>query len=363
MNARAVEVVIAVHSTTRPVRQAVESVLEAGEDAAALVVAHEVAPEAIAALLAGLLDDGRVRVVGFSDGIRSPAGPFNHGLALADAEFVSILGSDDRLEAGALDAALTRARTDGADAVILPIRLPGVLRVRSPLTRPGRTARLDPASDRLFGRTAPLALMRRTVVESYAPVFDPDFETGEDLEFGARLWSTASVSYGHLDPAYVGGTDGSDRVTDQDPDLRRTLPAALALAGREWVAALDGRVRRSLATKILRVSVLGALTLRARDPRPLEAAEIQLLAETRRRWVALDAAAEASFPLADRRLLDACAPDADDAVLRDAVLRRASASLPARTLTRNPLALFGRDTVLRRYAIYARLRREEREAR
>ena len=363
MNAPAVQVVIAVHSTTRPVRQAVESVLEAGKDAAALVVAHEVAPEAISSLLAGLLDDGRVRVVGFSDGIRSPAGPFNHGLALADAEFVSILGSDDRLERGALDASLSRAREDGADAVILPIRLPDEFRVRSPLTRPGRTAGLDPVKDRLFGRTAPLALMRRTVVERFAPVFDPDFETGEDLEFGARLWSTVAVSYGHLDPAYSGGVDAADRVTDQDPDLRRTLPAALALAEREWVAALDGRVRRSLATKILRVSVLGALTLRARDPRPLGAAEIQLVTDARRRWLAVAAAAEASFPLADRRLLDTCVPGVDDAALRAAVLRRAGASLPARTLTRNPLVAFGRDTVLRRYAVYARFRREERSAR
>jgi len=361
VSARAIEVVIAVHSAARPVRQAVESVLEAGQDAAALVVAHEVETEAISSLLAGLLEDGRVRVVGFSDGIRSPAGPFNHGLALADAEFVSILGSDDRLERGALDVALSRALDDGADAVILPIRLPDEFRVRSPLTRPGRTARLDPVKDRLFGRTAPLALIRRTVVERYAPVFDPQFETGEDLEFGARLWSEVAVSYCHLDPAYFGGVNASDRVTDQDPDLCRTLAAALALADREWVAALDRRVRRSLATKILRVSVLGALALRARDPRPLTAAEIQSLVDARRRWLAVSAAAEASFPLADRRLLEACVPGVDDVALRAAAVRRARASLPARTLTRNPLVVFGRDSALRRYAIYARVRRLERK--
>ena len=360
MRPPAIEVVIAVHTTTRPIRRAVESVLAAGADASALVVAHGLPPEQIEELLVGLLDDDRVRVVGFADGVRSPAGPFNHGLGLATAEFVTVLGSDDQFEPGALDAALRRARADDADAVILPLRLPGVLRVRNPLTRPGRTSSLDPAKDRLFGRTAPLALMRRRFVAELAPVFDPAFETGEDLEFGARLWTLASVSYGHTDPAYLGGVDASDRVTESGVDLVRGLGAAHALAAQQWISELPSQVRTSLATKILRVSVLGSLSNRLRDDRPIEPGEIGLLTQTRRRWLDHAPDAERILPIADRRVLDACRPGTEDRVLREVLSRRASAGIVARNFPRNPLLAFGRDSVLRRYAIYARLRREER---
>lgn len=355
----AIEVVIAVHATTRPIRRAVESVLAAGTDAAALVVAHGLPPEHIESLLAGLLEDGRVRVVGFSDGIRSPAGPFNHGLGLARAEFVTVLGSDDRFEAGALDAALARVRADRADAVIIPIRLLDVFRVRTPLTRGGRTRDLDPVKDRLFGRTAPLAVVRRTIVDELAPVFDPAFATGEDLEFGARLWSTASISYRHLDPAYVIGIDADDRVTQGDVDLRRGLGAAGALAEKPWVAALPERTRRALAVKIARVSVLGGVVARAADDAPWASEEIDVLVETRRRWLAHAPSAETVFPIADRWVLDVCRPGVDEGALRRAVSRRSAAGIVTRNVTRNPFVAFGRESVLRRYAIYARMRREE----
>lgn len=354
-----VEVVIAVHTTSRPIRRAVESVLTAGAAARVLVVAHGLPAEDIEALLAGLPVRDRVRVIGFEDGIRSPAGPFNHGLGLARAEFVTILGSDDRFEPGALDAALARARADRADAVIFPLRLPGAFRVRNPLPRRGRTRGLDPAKDRLYGRTAPLALMRRAIVDELAPVFDPAFETGEDLAFGAQLWSMASVSYAHLDPAYVGGLDAADRVTEAGVGLHRALGAARALADRTWVSALTARSRRALAAKILRVSVLGSLTARARDEQPMSPEEIDLLTQTRRRWLQHAPHAERAFPLADRRLLDACRPGIDDRGLRDALARRAGAGVLSRNLTRNPLLAFSGDSVLRRYAIYARLSREE----
>jgi hypothetical protein len=359
----AVDVVIAVHTTSRPIRKAVESVLRAGEATAAIVVAHEVPAEEIESLLDGLLDEGRVRVVGFSDGVRSPAGPFNHGLGLTSAEFVTILGSDDQFEPRALDAALARARADGADAVILPIRLPGVIRVRNPLTRRGHTRNLDPVKDRLYGRTAPLALMRRTLIGELSPVFDPAFPTGEDLAFGARLWSSASVSYGHLDPAYFGGLDAGDRVTEGGVDLMRGLGAARALADQPWLAALDARARAALATKIIRVSVLGGLTARTGDTSPMTGDEISILVDTRKKWLSLAPSAERVLPRADRSVLDECRAGVADGALRTAVARRAAAGLVARNITRNPFLAYGGDSVLRRYTIYRRLRREEKSLR
>jgi len=363
VNSPTIEVVIAVHTTTRPIRQAVESVLAAGAEAHALVVAHEVPPSEIEALLHGLLDTGRVRVVGFRDGIRSPAGPFNHGLSIATAPFVAVLGSDDRLEPGALDAALGRAHADSADAVMLPIRMTDTFRLRLPLPRRGHVRNLDPVKDRLFARSAPFALMRRAILKQLSLSFDPAFETGEDLEFGARLWSVASTSYGHLDPAYFWSVDAPDRVSEQDVDLRRTLAAPYALAERAWVHGLGERTRRALATKMLRVSVVGAVTSRTATPEPIDAAEIEILGETRRRWLACAPAAENVLPIADRWLLDACRTDALDGTLRAAVARRKAAPLLARTLTRNPFLAYSCDSVLRRYALYARLRREEASAR
>lgn len=346
-----IDVVIAVHTPTRPIRRAVESVLAAG-DARAIVVAHGTDPEGISELLQGLPDQ-RVVVEPFADGIPSPAGPFNHGLAVATAEFVTVLGSDDTLEAGSLDSALARAVGDGADAVILPVRFAGGARLDTPLARAGRARRLDVVADRLFTRTAPLALMRRALVQAHAPVFDPRFATGEDIAFTAKLWTTAVVSYHRGDAGYVIHDDAGDRVTSAaSTDLTVALDAVRALAEDPWTSIIPPRTRRSLAAKMLRVHVLGSAHRRLAHIEELSEAELSILHETATRWRALSATAEASLPRSEQQLLVALT-QADDAGLRRAHARATGAGRFERLVPRPWWRALDRDGVLRRYALYA----------
>ena len=102
-------IVIACHDSRRPLRRAVASVLRSRR-ACALVVAHNLEAEVLRGVLGDLAGDPRVGVVELRDGIHSPAGPFNHGLALVGTPFGAVMGSDDVLEDGAVDAWLELAR-------------------------------------------------------------------------------------------------------------------------------------------------------------------------------------------------------------------------------------------------------------
>src|SRR5690606_4241473 len=118
-----VDVVVAVHTESRPVARAVSSVLANHAPVRATVVCHHVPAERIAAALGDLPERARtagheVRLVEHADGVPSPAGPFNKGLDLAEAPYVALLGSDDRLAPGALDSWLALAAATDADAVI-----------------------------------------------------------------------------------------------------------------------------------------------------------------------------------------------------------------------------------------------------
>lgn len=349
-----VDVVIAIHSPSRPIRRAVESVLAASPSgrSRAIVVAHGTPPAGIASALDGLPGD-RVRVVGFEDGIRSPAGPFNHGLSVCDAPYAAVMGSDDSLQPAALDRALERITADRADVAILPLRHAGGGVVHAPLPRWRRTRHLDAVRDRLFWRSAPLAVIARELIERHAPVFDARFATGEDLEFGARLWLEADASYAKGDPAYVIGADAADRVTSEVVDVVEVLAAPLALAQRDWVRDAAARVRRSLAVKVLRVHVLGALERRSKDPRPLTDAESAAFAATIEGWLDRAPSALEPFSRADRGALEAARAGLDDATAREAARRRAAAGRPSRLLPRNPLFVFDRESVARRYLSYA----------
>ena len=71
-----VDLVIAVHSTERPIERAVRSVLAHTDAPTRVTVAvHEVDPTGISDRLGDLARDDRVRLLPYSDGLRSPAGP------------------------------------------------------------------------------------------------------------------------------------------------------------------------------------------------------------------------------------------------------------------------------------------------
>ena len=157
-----VDLVVAVHDLRRPIGRAVGSALaNRVASVRVTVVAHGLSPDALARSLGPLADDARVRTLAFSDGVSSPAGPFNAGITAATGRFVAIMGSDDELEAGAIDSWLDVADRTGSRAVIPRLRHASGRGVPTPPVRPGRTRGLDPVRDRLAYRTAPLGLLHR----------------------------------------------------------------------------------------------------------------------------------------------------------------------------------------------------------
>lgn len=267
----AVDLVIAVHDAEREIGRAVRSVLDGSRGLVRVtVVAHDLGVRTIRDALALTPDEEQhVRVVGYSDHVRSPAGPFNHGLALAQGEFVAVMGSDDRLEPGAVRAWLDTARERGSDVVLAPLRSGGEL-LRNPLVRrgtghpgPREVTPLDGVADRLAYRSAPLGLLRRATLEQLGLTFTEGLATGEDLELSARLWfSEARIDMAPSAPAYVVGADARDRVTAVVRPVADELAAVTRLRGTGLLESLRPSQRRALAIKILRVHVLGALARR-----------------------------------------------------------------------------------------------------
>lgn len=264
----AVDLVIAVHDARRPVARAVRSVLDGSEGLVRVtVVAHDLGIGTVEDALA-LTPDERphVRVLGYSDHVRSPAGPFNHGLAHARAEYVAVMGSDDTLEPGAVRAWLDVARERGSDVVLAPLRQGGQV-LRNPLVRrgtgrpgPRATSPLDAVADRLLYRSAPLGLLRRSTLARLDLTFTEGLATGEDLELSARLWcSDARIDMLPSAPAYVVGADAADRVTAARRPVADELAAVTRLRTVGLPSELRPSQRRALAIKVLRVHVLGAL--------------------------------------------------------------------------------------------------------
>lgn len=352
MNAR-VQIVIAVHNVERPIERAVASALAASStgESNVIVVAHGLDPVLVEKKLSAF-DPSRVTVLPFTDGIQSPSGPFNYGLSHASAEFVGLLGSDDELEPGSIDAALARADRDGADMVIFAIAHAGGEAIATPLARPWRKSHLHPVKDRLFSRSAPLGIIRRHYVTTLAPVFDPQFVTGEDLSFSARLFATASISYARNAPGYLIHDDANDRVTAAAVlDLSVAFAAVRALADEPWFLATSERNRRALAAKIMRVQVLGAVTKRLEDNRALTPDELTALRETTSTWREVSPAALDDFPRRDRAVI-AVLESCDETALREATARMKNSPLIDRLVPLKPWRLFARESVLRRYVIY-----------
>lgn len=272
-----IDVVIAVHTAQRPVARAVASALAAAAPARpatgapvpvrVTVVAHNIDPASITANLAAVLVPpwASVRVLEFTDDTRSPAGPFNHGLDAAQAPYVAVMGSDDRLAPGAIASWVSLARRTGAAAVIARLAKAHpdgsvVAVVPTPPARPLRSVGLDGVRDRLAYRSAPLGLIDRSALERLGLRFTLGHEVGEDVAFVTRLWfSGEQIAFDRRGPAYLIQDDAGDRITA----IARPVPAELSflvdLVGQGWFAALPIAARRSAAVKFLRIHVFGLL--------------------------------------------------------------------------------------------------------
>lgn len=358
-----VDVVIAVHTPERPIERTVASLMDSGlptEPSSAgrlrvTVVCHNTAAGPIRERVAPEHQE-RVRFVEYADGIKSPAGPFNHGISLAGGTWVAIMGSDDSLEPGALASWVQAAEHDSADVLIAPMAHAGGGPIRTPVVRRNRTADLDPVADRLTYRTAPLGIMRLSLVRSLDLVFPTRYATGEDQSVSARLWfSGAKISYGRGLPRYLVHDDAVVRVTATPRPVTEDLAFATDLVESDWFAGLSLTERDAVVTKLLRVHVFGHVMLRAEAGSWCDADAAEMAQVARRLLFAAPRAAR-PLSLADRSLLDAVArAESDAAVMKTLATARRTFSNPRTWLPRDLSTLLAPEAPLRFMAASAML--------
>ncbi|GAD35618.1 putative glycosyltransferase [Microbacterium sp. TS-1] len=264
---RTVDIIIAVHDVRRNIRRAVGSVLSDDDSSIrVLIVCHNLPETDVRAELADVIGRApeRVRFLQLDDGIPSPSGPFNLGLAASDADYVGIMGSDDELDPGAAAQWRATAERFRADAVIAKV-VRGDRRalVRSPAKRVWKSGVLDFAKDRLPYRSAPLGLMRRDAVERLQLRLMDGARSGGDLPFVTRLWALGRVVPAAGVAAYIEHADAPVRVTWDPKPVRQELSAIREVLGSGFIRSLVPGYRDALATKLLRRNLMD--TLRIRD--------------------------------------------------------------------------------------------------
>lgn len=257
-----VDVVIPVHTELRPIANAVESVLNHNSaPVRAIVVAHNIDSKIIEKNLGSWARDPRVTIVPHSDGISSPAGPFNAGIAAGSAPFFTFLGSDDEFEPGAIDSWLDVQRSSDAAVVIVMIRHEGGNYDASPPVRPIPRPLLDPVKDRLPYRSAPLALISRSHFGHLR--FSVGVPSGEDLAYVMQMWfSGERITIDRTGPAYFGRPADTGRVSTTPRTIDADFMFLNEIIASDWYKKLARAERRAMAVKFLRMQVLDAIVNR-----------------------------------------------------------------------------------------------------
>ncbi len=343
-----VDVTIAVHSVARPIARAVSSIIEhTAAPVRVNVVAHNIDPDAIRANLGHYATDPRVRLLALTDGIPSPAGPMNLGLAESRAPFIAVMGSDDEFEPGAIDSWLALQGNTGATTVLARIRI-GTRGVDPypPIRRGRRTRNLDARKDRLSYRSAPLGLIDRRVFGDLR--FTEGLPSGEDLAYSATLWFTGrAIAYDLNGPAYVVNEDAGDRVTHAPRPVADDFAFLDAIESTPWFSRVSGNDRLALAVKVLRVHFFDAVLARVQAPEGIGASSGDLVGVLER----LERVAPRVTSLlarADRRVIDELRSTTPDAatIMRLLESRWNYRSVDA-LLPRNPLLALHRQAPFR----------------
>jgi hypothetical protein len=341
-----VDVVIAVHSATRPIKRAVASVLDGTQARVRVtVVAHNIDASIIGAGLGELFEHPDVRLLALGDGIHSPAGPMNLGLDRATSPYVSLLGSDDEFATGAIDSWLTLARETGATTVLARIDRQSAGPDPMPPTRRGRTQDLDAVKDRLAYRSAPLGLISR---ERFGALrFTPGLGSGEDLEFTSILWFTGTrIAYARRSPGYLVHEDGTDRVTFAARSVAEDFAFLEAITSGSWFSALSRTQKEALGVKTLRMHFFDAVLLRLNSAEGI-AAHRAALDQVITTISDFAPQAVALLSRADRAVIDALhAPEIDADRIRTLLSARWGRSVAA-LLPRNPFLALHRQAPYR----------------
>lgn len=349
-----VDVTIPVHSAVRPIARAVSSILDHTRTSVRVnVVAHNIDRDVIADNLGSYATHPCVRLLSLDDGIHSPAGPMNHGIAHSDAPFLAVMGSDDELAPGALDSWLGLQRKTGATTVLARVDLGDRIDPYPPVRRGRRTKRLNARKDRLAYRSAPLGLIDRRHFGDLR--FTEGLASGEDLAYSATLWFTgANLAYDLAGPPYVVNSDAHDRVTFSPRPVADDFRFLDAIEATPWFAALGRRAGQALAIKLLRVHFFDAVLARVNSEDGIAAHREGLNTIVDR----LDGTFPGVLGLlarADHQVIaELRSPDPDPHVIRALLSARWNYRSVAALVPRNPLLLLHRQAPLR--TLYAGMR-------
>lgn len=344
MTAR-VDFVIACHTPTRPIGKAVASVLEGnGDDVNLIVVCHNVD----VALIENEIEArhrSRIKFLHLEDGIRSASGPFELGMNSGNAEFVSIMGSDDTLEPGAVRTWLDLADSTDAEVVITRLKLEG-RPVHTPPTRPSYSGLADPVRDRLSYRSAPLGLVSAEARKRLGAHLVPEVLVGDDVPYVTHLWFNTRVTVQRTGPSYVIGESATDRMTYESRSLGDEFRFIEHLLDAGWFARLTYRERVAVCTKLLRIHIFGVVLNRATDW--WTDTERKNLATVTERILEAAPGVGGRLSIADNRLLTAIR---SRSISHEEMLRRAHQrrrhGMPSTLVPANPVMLFAREAPLR----------------
>ncbi|AZN30847.1 glycosyltransferase family 2 protein [Flaviflexus salsibiostraticola] len=341
-----VDVIIACHSPSRPVGRAVASVLDGNrEDVRLTVVCHNVAVDKIRDVIAERhLSD--VTFLHLEDGIRSASGPFEHGTAHATGEFVSILGSDDTLQPGAVREWLDLAQDTGAEVVITRLLLEGRV-VHTPPARPFHRGLADPVRDRLSYRSAPLGLVSRAARERTGARLVAGAQVGGDVPYVTELWFGAKTAVQRSGPGYNIGESATDRVTYNPRPIADEFSFIHTLLDADWYRQLAADQRVAIAAKLLRIHVFGVITNR---PGPSWWTEEQRGALARAAGRVVDSAPGVldRLSIADNRVVEAIRnQDVPAETLIELAHARRRHGMPLTLVPRSLRMLFAREAPLR----------------
>ncbi|MSS83465.1 glycosyltransferase family 2 protein [Actinomycetaceae bacterium WB03_NA08] len=214
---------------------------------------------------------GSLRFLTVRDGIPSPAGPLNAGLESAEAEWVGVAGSDDDLDHGALASWVIQGMRRNADIVLAPILdTDGTLAPTPPVRVGGKISRTRrPIADRLYYRSSPVGIFRRTHLQRSQARMTVHAQTGEDIAFMARLLSNGGQ---RKSPRVIVADprQGAYRIVDDAPSRASTKRKAIEdqLCGvrgalsSSTMSILTTQQQRALGTKILRRDLIEILSQR-----------------------------------------------------------------------------------------------------
>ncbi|MGX5670832.1 glycosyltransferase family 2 protein [Kocuria rhizophila] len=346
-----VEIVIPVHSTSRPIARAVSSALRASRGARpgqcrVTVVAHHVSADEVRAVLSAE-QRATVTVIECEDRGSTAAVPRNEALRRTRARYISFLDSDDTLDAGAVTRWLGIAERRGSDLVI-PFQHHTGHRVDiTPILRPFRSSRLDPVKDRLGYRSSAFGLVRVATIHRLGARFDEHVRTGEDQAFVLALYAGAArIDYAPGSPGYLVHADAEVRVSRQPLPIRAQVAAALDITHGPGALPVGSGLRASYILKYIRVNFFPSLeeSLRAGQwgPQLEEAAN-----RTAQEMLAFAPHVEQRLSHADVEVLRLLRDGAGGDDLLKALQARRRFAAPAALITSDPRWALDRQSPLR----------------